>query len=251
MTQGEGTLIVIPTYNEAENVDAVLRRVRAVVPEANILVVDDNSPDKTAELAEKLGKDLGRIDVLRREGKAGLGAAYRAGFAWGLDHDFSTMVEMDADLSHNPDDLPRLLDTLEKDEADLVIGSRYVPGGAIPGWPLHRMLLSRMGNIYVRIMLNIPVSDATAGFRAYRSSVLRRLQLDAIRADGYGFQIEMAYRVAQLGGTIREVPVVFVDRVAGDSKMSSRIIFEALALVTRWGIMDRLKTLRQRRHDSK
>ena len=231
-------LVVIPTYNEAENIDEVIGRTRAAVPEAHVLVVDDNSPDGTAAIVEGLGDD--RVHVLRRPGKAGLGAAYRAGFAWGAAEGFDVMVEMDADLSHDPAALPTLLAGIDEG-ADLVIGSRYVPGGSIPDWAWHRKALSRWGNRYAGAMLGLGVADATAGYRAYRATMLDRLDLASIRADGYGFQIEMTYRTAGAGGTIVEVPISFTDRTRGTSKMSSRIIVEALLLVTRWGLADRLR----------
>lgn len=232
-------LIVLPTYNEAENIDDVLRRVRAVVPEADVLVVDDGSPDGTADLASALDEELGRITVMRRAEKNGLGAAYRAGFAWGLDHGFEAMVEMDSDLSHDPAALPSLLTALDL-AADLVIGSRYVPGGSIPEWSWYRRALSRWGNRYAAGLLGLAVNDATAGFRAYRASTLRAIDLDAVVAEGYGFQIEMTYQVVGLGGRIVEVPIAFTDRVRGTSKMSTRIVFEAFGLVTWWAIRDRV-----------
>jgi dolichol-phosphate mannosyltransferase len=176
---------------------------------------------------------------LRRPGKAGLGSAYRAGFAWGLDHGFDVLVEMDADLSHNPSTLPRLL-APTSDGADLVIGSRYVDGGAVPNWPAHRLLLSKWGNRYARFALGLPVNDATAGFRAYRADALRAIDLGAIAADGYAFQIEMAYAVWRAGLSVVEIPIAFTDRVRGTSKMSGRIVVEAMFLVTWWGIRDRL-----------
>jgi dolichol-phosphate mannosyltransferase len=231
-------LVVIPTYNEAENIDEVVGRARRAVPAAHVLVVDDNSPDGTAAIVDALGDD--HVHVLRRPGKAGLGAAYRAGFAWGAAEGFDVMVEMDADLSHDPAALPTLLAGIE-DGADLVIGSRYVPGGSIPDWAWHRKALSRWGNRYAAAMLRLGVADATAGYRAYRATMLERLDLASIRADGYGFQIEMTYRTAGVGGTIVEVPISFTDRTRGTSKMSSRIIVEALVLVTRWGLADRLR----------
>jgi dolichol-phosphate mannosyltransferase len=231
-------LVVIPTYNEAENVDEVIGRTRQAVPDAHVLVVDDNSPDGTAAIAEALGDD--HVHVLRRPGKAGLGAAYRAGFAWGASEGFDVMIEMDADLSHDPAALPGLLAGIEGG-ADLVIGSRYVPGGSIPDWAWHRKALSRWGNRYAGAMLRLGVADATAGYRAYRATMLERLDLASIRADGYGFQIEMTYRTAGAGGDIVEVPISFTDRTRGTSKMSSRIIVEALLLVTRWGLSDRLR----------
>ena len=228
------TLVVLPTFNEVQNIEAVLRRTRAAVPDASILVVDDGSPDGTADLAEKLGLELGRIEVMRRPAPAGLGDAYRAGFKWGLDQGREVLCEMDSDLSHDPDALPSLLRALE--HADLVIGSRYVPGGSIPQWGLFRRVLSRGGNIYSSIMLGTPVKDMTAGFRAYRASLLRSMDLPSVKADGYGFQIEMTYRAAQQGARIVEVPISFVDRELGQSKMSSDIVVEAMKLVTLWGL---------------
>jgi dolichol-phosphate mannosyltransferase len=233
------SLIVLPTYQEAANVATVLRRIRASVPAARILVVDDNSPDNTAALAEAVGAELGGIDILRRPGKAGLGSAYRAGMTWGIDQGFDILVEMDADLSHDPADLPRLLAGVE-DGADLVIGSRYIPGGSIPAWSWSRRLLSRQGNRYAAALLDLPVTDATSGFRAYRASVLADVGLDHVRADGYGFQIEMVYRVQEAGGRVVELPICFSDRTLGHSKMSSRIVAEALLLVTWWGVRDRV-----------
>ena len=232
-------LVVLPTFNEALNIADVLEKVRAAVPDAQILVVDDGSPDGTADLAEQLGRELGNVTVMRRAAKAGLGSAYRAGFREGLARELDVMVEMDSDLSHDPAALPSLLAAIDEG-ADLVIGSRYVPGGTIPNWGLHRRLLSRWGNRYAGFVLGLPVRDATAGYRAYRASALQKVDLDAIRADGYGFQIEMAYAVQRSGGRIVEVPISFSDRVRGTSKMSSRIVVEALGLVTWWGIRDRL-----------
>ena len=232
------TLIVLPTYQEAANIALVLRRVRAAVPAARVLVVDDGSPDGTADLAAVMGEELGGIDVVRRKKKAGLGGAYRAGFAWGLEHEFDVMVEMDADLSHDPADLPPLLRAVAHG-ADLAIGSRYVPGGSIPHWPWHRRALSRYGNRYAAFVLGLDVADATSGFRAYRADALRAVDMARVTADGYGFQIEMAYLVLTTGGKIVEVPITFVDRTQGTSKMSGKIVVEALALVTWWGARDR------------
>jgi dolichol-phosphate mannosyltransferase len=232
-------LVCIPTYNEAENIGDVIARVRAAVPPAHILVVDDSSPDGTAELVAAMAAADPHVHLLSRPGKAGLGAAYRAGFAWGAEEGFEVMVEMDADLSHDPAALPTLLAAVD-DGADLAIGSRYVPGGSIPDWAWHRKALSRWGNRYAGAMLRLGVADATAGYRAYRTTMLDRLDLSSIRADGYGFQIEMTYRTAEAGGRIVEVPIAFTDRTRGTSKMSGRIIVEAMMLVTRWGIADRL-----------
>ena len=232
-------LVIIPTYNEAENVTEVLDRVRVAVPDADVLVVDDQSPDGTGDLVERRGADDDRIHLLRRPGKAGLGAAYKAGFAWGAERGFDVMVEMDADLSHDPAALPSLLGAVA-DGADLAIGSRYVPGGSIPDWAWHRKALSRWANRYASVMLSLPVADTTAGYRAYRSTMLDAIDLPSVRAAGYGFQIEMTRRVAAAGGTIVEVPISFTDRTRGKSKMSRDIVVEAMVLVTRWGIADRL-----------
>jgi dolichol-phosphate mannosyltransferase len=232
-------LTVLPTYNEVENLEEVVTRLRAAVADVDILVVDDGSPDGTAELAEKLDADLGNISVERRPAKSGLGSAYRDGFRHGLGEGYDVMVEMDSDLSHDPAALPELLAAVEHG-ADLAIGSRYVPGGQIPNWKWHRRLLSRGGNRYAGLILGLEVRDATSGYRAYRADALRTIDLDEIRADGYGFQIEMAYEIARGGGRIVEVPIEFVDRVRGKSKMSSRIVIEALVLVTWWAFRDRI-----------
>jgi dolichol-phosphate mannosyltransferase len=231
-------LVVLPTYNEAATIVGVLEDVRAVLPEASILVVDDGSPDGTADRADGVAARLGSISVLRRPGKAGLGSAYRAGFRWGLERNHDVLVEMDSDRSHDPHDLPRLLAAL--DGADLAIGSRYVPGGEIPDWPWHRRLISRAGCIYAAAALRLPVRDATAGFRAFSAEMLEAIDMDAIRAEGYGFQVELAYRVNRRGGTIVEIPIAFRDRTEGSSKMSWRIVAEAFLLVTGWAIRDRL-----------
>jgi dolichol-phosphate mannosyltransferase len=235
-------LVVLPTYQEAGNIRSALTGLRAAVPDASILVVDDNSPDGTAALAEEIGRELGNIEVLRRAGKSGLGSAYRAGFAHGLDEGFDVLVEIDADGSHDPAVLPSLLAAVA-DGADLAIGSRYVPGGSTPEWPTVRRAVSVIGNRYAGFVLGLDVRDATAGFRAYRAEILRKLDLPAMRADGYGFQVEMAYRIARLGGSIVELPIEFKDRVEGDSKMSWRIVAEALVLVTTWAVRDRVVRL--------
>jgi dolichol-phosphate mannosyltransferase len=241
-------LVVLPTYNEAATVEEVLRRVRAAVPQAEILVVDDGSPDGTADLAEKVGEAIGGVHVMRREKRMGLGDAYRAGFAWGLDRGAEALVEMDSDLSHDPASLPSILAGLV--DHDLVIGSRYIPGGSVPRWGMHRLLLSRAGNWYSKVMLGMSVADSTSGFRAYRAGALRSIKLDEVRADGYGFQIEMTYRVTQNGGRVLEVPIRFVDRTLGESKMSGGIVVEALVLVTRWGLVRVWARVRGARHES-
>lgn len=232
-------LVIIPTYDEAENIADVIGQVRTAVPEAHVLVVDDNSPDGTADLAVAAGREVGHVDVLRRPEKGGLGPAYRAGFRWGLDRGYTVLVEMDADLSHDPAALPELLAAVDQG-ADLVIGSRYVPGGEVPGWPKHRLAISQVGNHYVALCLGMGLRDATAGYRAYTADALRSLDLDAITTYGYGFQVEMAYTLVRTGHKVVEVPITFRDRVRGTSKMSLRIVGEALRLVTWWGIRDRV-----------
>jgi dolichol-phosphate mannosyltransferase len=228
-------LVVLPTFNEAANIERMLREVRKHLPDASILVVDDSSPDGTAEIAERAAGELGAIEVLVRPEKNGLGPAYRAGFAWGLERGYDGFVEMDSDFSHDPAALPSLVAAFAAG-AELVIGSRYVPGGSIPDWSLRRRLLSRFGNRYAKALLGLRVEDSTAGFRVYAASLLRRIPLDEVRADGYGFQIEMTYRARRAGAPITEVPIRFVDRVEGESKMSMSTVTEALALVTVWGL---------------
>jgi dolichol-phosphate mannosyltransferase len=240
---GDRTIIVLPTYDERENVVALLTAVRRALPDAHVLVVDDNSPDGTGDRVVALRGSLGDLEVLRREGKQGLGAAYRAGFRAGLAEGFDVLIEMDADLSHDPAALPDLVRAIA-DGADLAIGSRYVRGGTIPDWSRMRRAISKIGNAYARAMLGVPVHDATSGFRAYRADVLEAIDLDRVRADGYGFQVEMAYQVHTMGGDIAEVPIEFRDRTLGRSKMSMRIVVEALWLVTCWGVRDRLHRTR-------
>jgi dolichol-phosphate mannosyltransferase len=233
------TLIIIPTYLEAENIPDILRELRGSVPDADILVVDDSSPDGTAELARATGDELGRIDTLVQSGKGGLGVAYRAGFAHGFAHGYDVIVQMDADFSHQPAALPELLGEIDAG-ADVAIGSRYVPGGDIPNWPATRRVLSRVGNRYASTLLGLGIRDATSGFRAYRAPMLRSVVAGATRATGYGFQVELAYRAHHLGARIVEVPITFNDRVRGVSKMSWHIIGEAMSLVTWWGVRDRV-----------
>ncbi|MGI9033095.1 MAG: polyprenol monophosphomannose synthase [Acidimicrobiales bacterium] len=232
-------LVVLPTYEEAANIAEVLHRLRAAVPSADVLVVDDGSPDGTADVAKGVGHELGAVDVLRRPAKAGLGSAYRAGFDEGMQRGYEVLVEMDSDLSHDPAALPALLGAVERG-ADLAIGSRYIPGGSIPRWSWSRRALSRWGNRYASAMLGLAVADATSGYRAYRVSAVAAIDLQSVRADGYGFQIEMVYRVARSGGTVVELPIEFVDRQRGTSKMSSTIVVEALVLVSWWAVRDRL-----------
>jgi dolichol-phosphate mannosyltransferase len=239
-------LLVLPTYNEIENIESVLRTLRRVAPDVDVLVVDDGSPDGTADVAEKLAEELGAVEVLRRPSKAGLGSAYRAGFRIGISRGYDAMVEMDADLSHDPAVVPVLVGALGGG-VELAIGSRYVPGGAIPDWTLLRRAISRFGNGYARFMLGLDVHDATAGFRAYTRRALEQIDLDRVRADGYGFQVEMAYFVQCNGGRIVEVPIEFRDRTLGHSKMSMRIVIEALILVTWWGLRSRVRRLTRRR----
>lgn len=233
-------VVVVPTYLEALNIAEVLQRIRASLPAADVLVVDDASPDGTGELAEEVAASLGRIDVLHRPAKDGLGPAYRAGLGLGLGRGYDVVVQMDADLSHDPAELPALVAAVESG-ADVVIGSRYVPGGSIPHWPWHRRALSRWGNRYTGFALRTGISDATSGFRAYRASALAEVDPGTTRATGYGIQIEIAYLMAGAGATIVELPIAFTDRMRGTSKMSLRIIVEEMALVTWWGARDRVR----------
>jgi dolichol-phosphate mannosyltransferase len=226
-------LVVIPTYDERENIGPVVARLHAAVPTADVLVVDDNSPDGTGKLADEMAAADPRISVLHRTTKDGLGAAYLAGFAHALDGPHQVVVEMDADGSHAPEDLPSLLDALR--DADLVLGSRYVPGGAVRNWPAHREWLSRGGNLYSRLALGVPIQDITGGYRAFRRQVLEELDLGEVASQGYCFQVDVAYRAVLAGFRVREVPITFVERERGASKMSRSIVTEALWLVTRWG----------------
>ena len=232
-------LVIIPTYNEVENLPRIAARVRASVPEAHILVADDNSPDGTAKVADELAATDDHIHVMHRLGKEGLGAAYLAGFTWALDNGFEVVVEMDADGSHQPEQLSDLLDALR--DADLVLGSRWVPGGSVVNWPKSREVLSKGGNWYTRKALRIPLMDATGGYRAFRASTLRALDLDGVGSAGYIFQVDLAYRAIARGLTVKEVPIEFVERAVGDSKMNQKIVSEALWRVTVWGFTNRAK----------
>jgi dolichol-phosphate mannosyltransferase len=229
------TLVVMPTYNEAENISDIVGRLRLAQPGVDVLVVDDGSPDGTGDVVRELGASDPQVRVLQRGGKQGLGAAYRAGFAWGLDQGYDVLVEMDADGSHQPEQLGRLLDA-SADGADLVIGSRWVAGGEVLNWPLSRKLISRGGTFYARFMLGLPVVDVTAGYRAFRRATLERIDLATVASQGYCFQIDMTRRVHGLGLRIAEVPVTFVERQRGASKMSGAIVREALWRVTLWGL---------------
>jgi dolichol-phosphate mannosyltransferase len=227
-------VIVMPTYNERQNLEIMASRVREAVPDADLLVVDDNSPDGTGDLADKLAEKDPHVQVMHRTEKAGLGRAYVAGFTWALEGGYDLIVEMDADGSHRPEDLPKLL--AAADQADAVIGSRYVPGGTVVNWPKSREFLSKGANIYNRIMLGVRVRDATGGFRVYRAATLRKIDLNGIESAGYCFQIDMTLRVLQGGMEIKEVPITFVERERGASKMSNTVIIEAFTRVARWGL---------------
>ncbi len=237
------TLVVVPTYQEAENVTRFLARVRDDAPDVDILVADDDSPDGTGDLAEKAGAELGHIQVMHRRSKDGLGAAYRAGFGQGLADGYDVIVQMDCDFSHDPRVLPRLIAPIAADTADCTIGSRYVPGGSTPNWPFYRSLLSRYGNRYTAALLELGINDATSGFRAYRADTLRRIEFATTQANGYAFQTELAQRMVKADLRIVEIPITFVDRAFGKSKMSARIISESMALVTYWGVKSRASRL--------
>jgi dolichol-phosphate mannosyltransferase len=239
------TLIIVPTHNEAANIDEVLQRLHDDVPDADILVIDDASTDETRSIVRERQRTHENLRLVEREGKNGLGDAYLHAFRIGLEAGYDALVEIDADLSHDPAVLPTMLGVAEHG-ISLVIGSRYVPGGSVAGWPRRRTWLSRWGNRYAAIMLGLAINDATAGYRVYRADTLRRIGLDDVRADGYGFQIEMTYRTVDAGLSVVEIPIVFRDRVAGTSKMHRGIVVEAFGLVTLWGLRD-LVTLRRAR----
>ncbi len=228
-------LVVIPTYNEAENIAQIVGRARR--NDVDVLIADDNSPDGTGAIADELAAADPRVHVMHRAGKEGLGKAYLAAFAWGLERDYTHLAEMDADGSHRPEQLGRLLSrAAEPDQPDLVIGSRYVRGGSTVNWPASRLLLSRAGNLYIRLMLGLPVNDATAGYRVFRREILEEIGLDTVEASSYYFQTEMARRVHELGGTIEEVPVTFVERELGDSKLSGATFKESFGRTTKLGL---------------
>ena len=239
----ERVLVIIPTFNEAENLRPITARIRAAVPSAHILVVDDNSPDGTGAIADELAAADDQIHVLHRTGKEGLGAAYIAGFRWGLAEGYDVLVEHDADGSHQPEYLPAMLARLQT--ADAVKGSRYVKGGSTKGWPLHRELLSRGGNLWTRMMLGLKVKDATGGFTAWRAATLRGIDLDGVEAAGYGFQVDLVWRALRNGFKVAEVPIEFIEREYGDSKMSGQIVAEAMLLTTQWGLKYRWRQAKE------
>ncbi|NUS53713.1 MAG: polyprenol monophosphomannose synthase [Streptomycetaceae bacterium] len=236
--------MIIPTYNERENLPAIIGRLHAALPAIHVLVADDNSPDGTGTVADELAAadDKGRIQVMHRTEKNGLGAAYIAGFRWGLARDYAVLVEMDADGSHAPEQLHRLLKAVTAG-ADLVIGSRYIPGGRTVNWPWTRQFISRGGNLYVRLALGAGLKDMTGGFRAFRREALEALDLDSVDSKGYGFQVDMAWRMLRAGRTVREVPITFTEREIGESKMSGDIVREAFLKVGVWGVQSRWNKL--------
>ncbi len=235
-------LVIIPTYNEAENIEPITARVRAAVPDAHILVADDNSPDGTGSIADRLAAGDDHVHVLHRRGKEGLGAAYLAGFGWGLDEGYGVLVELDADGSHQPEQLPTLLDALRS--ADMVKGSRWVKGGRVVNWPKSREVLSKGGNLWTQLMLGVPLKDATGGFNLFRAATLRGIGLDDIASAGYCFQVDLSWRALKAGFHVVEVPITFIERERGDSKMSQKIVVEALIRTTLWGIAHRARQLR-------
>ncbi|MFT4147821.1 MAG: polyprenol monophosphomannose synthase [Micrococcaceae bacterium] len=237
-------LVVIPTYNERENLPLIISRLRASVDDAHVLVVDDNSPDGTGEVADKLAAEDECVHVLHRKEKNGLGGAYVAGFTWGIERGYDVLVEMDADGSHQPEQLPLLLAETEKG-ADLVIGSRYVKGGKVVNWPPHRLALSYGGNLYIRALMGTGIHDITAGYRVYTKDCLEKIDYKTIQSQGYSFQTELARRCFKAGCTIVEVPITFVEREIGESKMDTSIVKESLQRMTRWGIEDRTEQFKQ------
>ncbi len=240
------TLIIVPTHNEEANIASVIERIRDAAPAADVLVIDDTSTDDTRKLVTEIAAADGQVRLETREEKRGLGDAYLHAFAIGLDEGYDALVEIDADLSHDPADLPMMLDLAER-EISLVIGSRYIPGGSVIGWPRRRTWLSRWGNRYAGLVLGLALNDATSGYRVYRADTLRTIGIDGVQADGYGFQVEMTYRVVQAGLSVVEVPIAFRDRVAGTSKMHRGIVIEAFKLVTYWGLRDMVTLRRARR----
>ena len=236
-------LVVIPTYNEADNVRVIVDRLRRSVPAADVLIADDNSPDGTGAIADELAAADPAVHVMHRPGKQGLGAAYVAGFGWAGEHNYDAVVEMDADGSHAPEELPNLLDALA--DADVVLGSRWVRGGKVVNWPVHRLVLSRGANFFTRLALGMPLKDATGGFRVYRMPVLDKIDVESVASQGYCFQVDLSWRAYRNGFRVVEVPITFADRERGTSKMSSSVVREALVRVTVWGVRARLDAIRR------
>ena len=233
------TLVIVPTFNELESAPRLISRVCELIPDVHILVVDDGSPDGTADVVESMaqGQLVGRIHVMRRKEKSGLGAAYLAGFSWGIEHGYETLIEMDADGSHRPEDLVNLIKISRANPSlDLIIGSRWVKGGAVRNWAKSRELLSRAANKYAKLMLHVGVNDVTAGFRVYKTSIIERIDFSTVLSQGYCFQIEMTRKVLSLNGKIKEVPITFIEREFGVSKMNMKIVIEAMVRVTLWGL---------------
>lgn len=239
----ERVAVLIPTYNERDNLPLVVERVRASAPDVDVVVLDDNSPDGTGDFADAMAAVDERVKVLHRAGKEGLGAAYLAGFAWALEHGYDAVVEMDADGSHRPEHLPTMLEVAA--DADLVIGSRYVLGGKIVNWPLDRKAISMAGNLYIKLILGMPVNDATAGYRVYRSETLRTIGLDQVESAGYVFQTDLTVRTVRAGLKVVEVPITFIEREIGDSKMDGDVVRESMSRITGWGIAHRKGQLRR------
>lgn len=229
------TLVIIPTYNERENIAGIVARVRAATPAVDVLVVDDNSPDGTGRIADVLAASDTAVSVLHRTGKTGLGAAYGAAFRWGLERGYARLVEMDADGSHQPEQLPALLAAADAG-ADVVLGSRWIPGGGVENWPTYRELLSRAGSAYSRVLLGLRQRDVTGGYRVLTRRALESIRLQDVHSQGYGFQVDLLFHAARAGLTIVEVPIIFVERRLGESKMTGGIVLEAMLRVTLWGI---------------
>jgi dolichol-phosphate mannosyltransferase len=236
-------LVIIPTYNESENIESIVSRVRASVPGVDVLVADDNSPDGTGRIADTIAENDPHVQVMHRKGKEGLGAAYLAGFHWGIDHGYDILIEMDADGSHQPEQLHRLLEAVR--DADLVLGSRWVTGGSVVNWPLHRKVISRGGSLYSRLMLGLDLRDITGGYRAFRKDTLLGIDMDSVASQGYCFQVDLARRAVARGYRVVEVPITFIERERGNSKMSNTIVAEALWRVTAWGAARPVHRLRK------